>query len=214
MNPADRESLKDQLRATVAGRADGIDLDTPEHWIISEIYEKQAPQFFESIEQLLSPGSVLYFEGTSIAPDISAFYLQHRAPNTVSVVRDTIHPVPETFHVTLSPEVISRLRELSQTRPLAELCDHVKAYQGQTLLFTFHDAFTGILRISQHVPESKIKAFCDAFGIEYSVEQTHKRNPGDLQAFLNLLQDPNAIRKIRFVGEPRWRTWWRRLTGR
>ena len=214
MNPADRENLKDHLRATIAGRTDGIDLDTPQHWVISGIRGRHASRFFELCEHLLRPDSIFYFEGTSIAPDIVAFYAQHRAPNAVSVIRDTIHPVPETFHVTCSPTVITRLRELSETHALPEICDHVKAYHGQTLLFTFHDAFTSDLRVSQHIPEANIKAFCDAFGIGYTVEQTNARNPAELQAFLNLLEDPNAMRKIRFAGEPRWRTWWRRLTGR
>lgn len=214
MTTPERESLKEQLRATIAGRADGIELDTPNHWVVEGVHEHDAPRFFELCEHLLPPNSILYFEGTSIAPDIAAFYVQHRAPNAVPVVRDTIHPVPETFHVTCSSPVMTRLRELSQTRPLPELCDHVKAYEGQTLLFTFHDAFTGNLRVSQHVAEANLKAFCDAFGIGYSVEKTHERKMGDLQVFLNLLDDPNAMRKIRFAGEPRWRTWWRRLTGR
>ena len=37
MSATNREELKEQLRAMVAGRGDGIDLDTPFHWVIEDL---------------------------------------------------------------------------------------------------------------------------------------------------------------------------------
>ena len=45
MNTAQREQLKDNLRAMIAGRSDGIVLDTPFNWIVEGI--KQPDPFFE-----------------------------------------------------------------------------------------------------------------------------------------------------------------------
>jgi hypothetical protein len=214
MEPSEREQLKDQLRAVIAGRGEGIDLDTPQHWVAAGISESMAPKFFASLEHLLPPGSILYFEGTAIAPDVAAFYSQHRAKNAVAVVRDTIHPAPETFHVDYLPSVVAKLCEFLATNSLPEAFDHVKAYAGESLLFTFHDAFSGYLRVSQHVPENAVNNFANALKITFTVEETQKRDPKQLQHFLQLMEDPNAFRKLRIPGEPRWRTWWRRLTGR
>ena len=34
MKPAEREQLKESLPGMIAGRTDGIDLDTPSHWVL------------------------------------------------------------------------------------------------------------------------------------------------------------------------------------
>ena len=126
MPPTDREELKEQLRAMVAGRGDGIDLDTPFHWVIEGL--KQPGAFFEHLPTLLPLDSILYVEGTSIAPEVEAFYSSHRAPNAVDVVRDTIAPVPDIYHCTFSPEVCAALRQFAVRHPVAEMFDHIKAY--------------------------------------------------------------------------------------
>ena len=68
MTETDREELKEQLRAMVAGRGDGIDLDTPSHWVIEGL--KQPIAFFEHLTDLLPPDSILYVEGTGIVAEV------------------------------------------------------------------------------------------------------------------------------------------------
>src|SRR3954465_10187856 len=111
MSDAEREKLKEQLRAMAAGRGDGINLDTPFHWVIEDL--KQPVPFFEQLPKLLPPDSILYVEGTRVAAHVAAFYSSHRARNAVEVVRDTIMPVPDIYHFTFSPEVSTRLREFA-----------------------------------------------------------------------------------------------------
>src|SRR6266478_6622574 len=117
MPSTDREELKEQLRAMVAGRGDGIDLDTPFQWVIEGL--KRPVVFFEHLPTLLPSDSILYVEGTSIAPEVAALF------------------------------------------------DHIKAYRGESLLFTFHDAFDGWLCISEHVPGSTVAEFCRAPGVSH-----------------------------------------------
>jgi hypothetical protein len=214
MTPGERENLKDQLRATLAGRGDGIDLDTPEHWVVEGIGKEKARQFFQSLPRILPPDGILYFEGTTISPDAAKFYERHRAKNAVAVIRDTISPAPETFHMQFAPDALAGLDALLSQHELPAMFDHVKGYRGETLLFTFHDAFDGWLQISQRVPESAVAEFGRDLGVAYRVETTTQRDTKALQKFLELMEDPNGFRKIRFAGEPRWRTWWRRITGR
>lgn len=75
MTDTDREELKEQLRAMSAGRGDGIDIDTPFHWVVEDL--KLPVLFFEHLSELLPPDSILYVEGTSIAADLAAFYSSH-----------------------------------------------------------------------------------------------------------------------------------------
>jgi hypothetical protein len=209
MTEPDREELKEQLRAMSAGRGDGIDIDTPFHWVIEEL--KHPVPFFEQLPELLPPDSILYVEGTSIAADVAAYYSSHRARNAVDVVRDTIAPVPDIYHLTFSPDVLAGLRQFAESRPVAELFDHIKAYRGESLLFTFHDAFSGWLRISEHMPEPAVARFCQALGVSSRREETKQRDPEQLRWFLWMMENPH---KVRFAGESWWRRLWRQWTGK
>ena len=208
MKNAEREKLKDNLRGMIAGRGDGIDLNTEFRWVLSGIKKPQL--FFGNLHSLLTPDSILYFEGCSIAPDVAKFYESHRAGNAVAVVRDTLFPVPDCFHVSFLPEVIARLCEFATARPLNELFDHVKAYRGESLLFTFHDAFTTDLLISEQVSETAIAEFSNHIDARYRRElNVNKRDPEQLRWFLWALENPD---KVRIAGEPWWKRIWRRLT--
>lgn len=209
MSDFDREELKEQLLAMVAGRGDGIDLDTQFHWVIEDL--KQPGPFFEKLPELLPPNSILYVEGTTIAADVAAFYSSHRASNAVAVVRDTIAPAPDIHHFTFSPEVSASLRRFANSRPTEELFDHIKAYCGESLLFTFHDAFDGWLRISERVPQETVARFVQALGVSIRREQTKPRDREQLRRLLRLMDNPD---KIRFTGESWWRRLWRQWRGR
>jgi hypothetical protein len=209
MRDANREELKEQLQALAAGRGDGIDLDTPSHWVIEGL--KRPDPFFEHLPELLPLGSILYVEGTSIVPDVATFYSSHRARNAVAVVRDTIAPVPDTYHVSFSSDVADGMRQIAKRCPVAEMFDHIKGYRGETLLFTFHDAFGGWLRISDHIPQEAVARFCQALGVSSRREETKQRDPEQLRRFLWLLDNPH---KLRFAGESWWRRLWRQLTSR
>lgn len=207
---AERERLKDNLRDMAAGRGDGIDLDTPFRWVVEGI--KQPQPFFASLPSLLPTDAILYFEGGSIASDTARFYERHRAPNAVVVVRDTIFPVPDIYHVTFSQEVATQLREWAAGRPSQELFDHIKAYRGESLLFTFHDAFDGYLLLSEHIAEPLVAEFCRNLGVSYQREpNVNKRDPEQLRRFLWALENPH---KIRIAGESWWRRLWRQWTGK
>ena len=214
MTPPSNGNASDELRAFVAGRGDGITIDTPQHWTTEEISGEHVAKFFGAISILLPPDSILYFEGTSIAPAVAEFYLAHRAGNAICVARDTIFPVPDVYHVSFSPTVTSGLIELAARHELAQMFDHLKGYKGESLLFSFHDAFCGWFTISQRVPSESVTKFAEALGVSFSIEDTKPRNTAALEQLLALMEDPKRFRKIRFHGDPFWRTWWRRITGR
>lgn len=209
MKAAEREQLKDNLRDMIAGRGDGIDLDTPFHWVVEGI--KQPEPFFACLPSLVPNDAILYCEGGSIAPDVAIFYKEHQARNAVAVVRDTILPVPEIYHVAFSSQVAARLRELAANRSPGELSDHIKAYQGKSLLFAFHDAFTGCMLISEHVSENVVAEFCRSLGVTCRREQTQKCDPEQFRHFLRALEHPD---QVRIAGKPWWKRLWSQWTGR
>lgn len=211
MTTPDRDEIIQQLRALLAGRGDGIDLDTPFHWALAGV--KQPEAFFQHLPVLLPPDSILYFEGTSIGSEPAAFYSAHRAAQAVEVARDTIAPVPDVYHVRFSAEVTEQLRALAARHAVAEMCDHLKAYRGRSLLLYFHDAFDGTLRISEHLGEETVAPFARALGVPWQREETGRRDPELLRQVLRSLEHPEEPAKSG-PGDSWARRLWKRLTGR
>lgn len=210
MNPSERNEILTQLRAMIAGRGDGIELDTPFHWAIAGL--KQPRPFFQNLPAVLAPDSILYVEGTRIAPEVAEFYTVHRTPNAVDVARDTIAPVPDIYHFQFSVDVASRLSEFAERYAVAEMFDHFKAYRGATLLLHWHDAFDNTLRISEHIPEEIIARFSQALGVSYQREETGRRDPELLRKVLWSLEHPEQPR-FPVEGGSWFRRAWRRWTG-
>lgn len=209
MNETSTDELIEQLRAMVAGRGDGIDIDTPFQWVVEDL--KQPVAFFEHLPVLLPSDSILYVEGTSIAPEVAAFYAAHRARNAVEVVRDTISPVPDIYHFVFSPDVCVALRQFAERHPVEAMFDHIKAYRGESLLFTFHDAFCGLLCISERLPEETAARFCEVLGVSWRREETQERDPEQLRMALWAFENPD---KIRIPGESWWKRLWRQWRAR
>jgi hypothetical protein len=178
-----REKSLQQLRAMIAGRGGGIDLDTPFHWAITGLL--QPGPFSQHLPSLLPPDSILYVEGNSIVPEMAAFYSAHRAPNAVEVARDTIAPAPDIYHFVFAPQVSEQMRQLAGSHSVPEIFTHFKAYQGETLLLYWHDAFNNTLRICEHIAEDTVVGFCTALGASYRKEQTGPwRDPEQLREVL------------------------------
>ncbi len=203
MNAAEREGLKEQLRAMAAGRGDGIDLDSVDRWVIEELTD--AIGFFQHLELLIPNDSILYFEGSVILPEAAELYERNRAKNAICVIRDTIFPIPGMFHVSMTEEFVKRLMELLKTNSVEACFHHVKAYREEKLLFTFHDAFDGsYLYVSDRISEEHVSAFASKFGAIYRREpNVNKRDPEQLRRFLWVLENPEKAR----INWP----WWKKI---
>jgi hypothetical protein len=195
MNAAERGELKEQLRSLTAGHGNGIDLDSKNRWVIEGL--KNPTDFFRQLDKVTPKDSILYFEGCTISREAVELYQKHRALNAVSVIRDTIFPIPETFHVSATPELINSLVGFLNKYERMACFDHVKAYQAGNLIFAFHDAFDGSASclFSDQIPEDNIKAFAASLAGKYRLESNiNHRNPEQLRQFLWLLENPQKLK--------------------
>lgn len=194
MDLSEREDIKEQVRAMAAGRGDGIDLDSTDRWVIEGLKDPVA--FFRNLGVLIPMDSILYFEGCEIVPEVAEFYNRNRASNAVCVTRDTIFPVPDMFHVSMTAEVVAGLVDLLSRHAVAECFNHVKAYREDKLLLAFHDAFDGSdLLVSDRIPEESIRAFSLNVGAIHRREPNeNKRDPDQLLRFLWALENPHKLR--------------------
>lgn len=187
----------------VAGRGDGIELDSPERWVIENL--RDPISFFRNLDLLIPEDSILYFEAINIAPEVARFYESNRATvGTVCVARDMVYPVPEIFHVPMKADVTERLTELLQKHSLENCFTHLKAYRQETLLVSFHDAFDGSdLRVSDQIPSERMEAFCKKLGSSFRRERNdNNRNTEVLQTLLRAMENPEEVRIL-------W-PWWKR----
>lgn len=157
----------------------GIDLDTPSHWVIDEV--SYPTLFFKHFSKLLPAGSILYFEGTKIAPALAELYTAHRATNALPIVQETVVPIPQMYHCAVSEELFKSLAEMAAGRPASDLFNHLKAYREGVLLFAWNDAYKGELRISDHVTENALERFCQAMGVSCRREKTTAPKPDELE---------------------------------
>src|SRR5215471_14608338 len=157
MDPVEREDFKEQLSLMVAGRGDGIDLDSPQRWVVEGL--RDPVLFLQHLERLIPGESILYFEVIMVAPEVTEFYEANRAGSgAVCVVRDVIFPVPAIFHVQLRPGVMEGLINLLRTNSQESCFTHVKAYRDEQLLFAFHDAFDGSpMLVSDRIPAERLQ---------------------------------------------------------
>ena len=114
-----------------AGRGDGIDLDSPQRWVVEGL--RDPVSLFQHLDQLIPGDSILYFEVTNPASEVTQFYEAHPARSgAVCVVRDMIFPVPEVFHVQMQPGMIEGLISLLGRYSQETCFTHVKAYRGDS----------------------------------------------------------------------------------
>jgi len=178
--------VSDAGKIKADGGFKGIEIDTPFEWVIEGV--NQPGPFFEHLAVLLPQDAILYLEGTKIGPEVAAFYSAHAAPNPAQVRRDTIYPEPRIYHISFSAEVSAALRQFAATHAVPEMFDHLKAYRGDTFLFSFHDAFQGVLRISENVPADSIAKFCEALGVSSSHQQVQRFDPAHARKILLALE--------------------------
>lgn len=222
-SPADFGKLKEEIDAALAGRLEGLDIDTPSHWGIAPVNDPV--QFFTGLDAIMPANSILYFEGTNVSPAAQAYYAAHRAKNAVPVARDTIFPVPETFHINYSPEVVAGLLQLFAAHEQSDLCNHIKGYASGALIFVLHDGFGNVLRLSQRVPESAVKTFSDRLSVEYKQCRTTPRDMRQLELFRRMLENDYQREKVfdymrsgqaapaTIRNKPWWGRFWDKLRG-
>jgi hypothetical protein len=153
----------------------GIDLDTSSCWVIDRV--EYPVLFFKHVSKLLTPSSILYFEGGKISPAAAQLYAAHRAPNAMEVVQEMVVPVPQMYHCMVSDELLKSLGEMAAGRPASDLFNYLKAYRESKLLFAWYDAYEGELRISNHVQENSVERFCQALGVSCRREKITPPKP-------------------------------------
>lgn len=124
--------------------------------------------FFLGLQDLLPAGATLVLEECAMAREIRAAITPLLTQRSLRVARQTMFPRSRQHHLPLTLDVVRVLaNEANAYGPAApQLCDHVSAYLGSTVLLEWHDAFcdTPIL-LSGELAESAVRRFADRLGV-------------------------------------------------
>jgi hypothetical protein len=164
----------------------GLDIDTPCQWVVENLNDPLL--FFENLAIFVGRDAVLYIECLDIVPEASAFYFGQQSPHREIVARDLVFPIPIIYHLRFSPELVVGMKRLASKFSIDSLFSHIKCYKDKQIVFTFHDAFNGYLRIADNVSEVNVGKFCNALKCGYALEKTVPRDLQQLQKILSSLQ--------------------------
>lgn len=141
----------------------GLELDPSEAWEVSA--PKDITVFFRHLDDLLPVGSVLYFEGSSLADEVKEYFDSTKARETKDVAMGTIWPRPLCYHLPAAPDVFESIVDFSATHASPELADHFHVYDSEGMVLQWHDAFyDDPFFVTNRIPTEKLTTFCRQVG--------------------------------------------------
>ena len=111
--------------------------------------------------RLLPVSATVFIEGTSIAPEASAFLTEHAQEPGREDLSGIIWPRSEQFHVALGPAVLDGLDELAERHAVPELMDHLVVYDGDLVLLAAYDLGSDPILISRDLPTDVTQRIAD-----------------------------------------------------
>jgi hypothetical protein len=143
-----------------------LELREPECWRVEGT--KDAATFFRSLVQLISPGAVLYLEG-STEKRVPAFLESRLLPDHPPVKLGTILPASDRYHVAATRENLEALAALIEGARIVYPAIHTHVYRGDQVLVEWYDAFSNDpIYLSASIPEAAVAGFGRAIGRPYS----------------------------------------------
>lgn len=123
--------------------------------------------------QLLAPmfpeATTVFFEGSSIAPNIVTIFERHADPGPYLPKAQTLWSTGAIlrFRCNFTPAICEALASASLHHAEPELFDHLFLYAEHVPLMEWPDAFSNCMWIASSIPESRIGAFAAGLGVKY-----------------------------------------------
>jgi hypothetical protein len=136
------------------------------YWAIEEGRIDPAT-FFRELPRHFPDATTIFFEGTSIEPDVKDCFAAHIQSGPHLPGRQTIWPKAEVFRCKFSPTICMELEALSRRHAVPELCDHLYVYRGEASVLEFPDFCANEIFLPISTTESAVGALASVFGLKY-----------------------------------------------
>ena len=104
------------------------------------------------IAKALPRPSVMFVEGTTIAPEVMALLEECSTDPGRDDLWGTVWPRSDGFHIPVTDENVRALAALAERHATPELCDHVTVYSGDRILLLAHDVGSDVWLSSDLAP--------------------------------------------------------------
>lgn len=129
---------------------------------------KDRVAFVRNLPLIFSRDVRLFVEGCKIPPETRTFLAANQLHDCPVVGLDTTWPIPEVFHLPVTPELMDQLAAFAQVDDRWELCDHLKAYRDDQEIMAWYDAdCDDPWGLDDSVTEEDLKKFCSIAGCQY-----------------------------------------------
>ena len=134
-------------------------------------WEVSPPDFSEFLRHLpafMPAASVLCLEDVN-APDIEAYFLERPStyenePNHGFLLR------PKVFYMPITEENLRGLAALSERYAEPEVCSHLRVYQGDRIILSWHDLPSDPFYVVIEIGEDVLRRFCEILGCEFAMD--------------------------------------------
>ena len=132
-------------------------------------WEIAAPDLTRLIAELSAfgdRGSVLCLEGI-IAAEIETFLRARPSSIENRTGRGFLKTRPKMFFMPITPESTQGLARLSETYAEPEVCDHLRVYENNRLILSWHDVPFDPVYVASEVAEPRVGGFSATLGCRY-----------------------------------------------
>ncbi len=122
--------------------------------------------FVAEITALCSGEAILCLEGV-IAEDVES-YLRARPSRLENETNQGFFKMrPKIYFMPITPESVRGLATLTENHAEPEVCDHLRVYNGEELILSWHDVPDDPIYITSAIDEEALSKFCQNVNCEY-----------------------------------------------
>lgn len=158
--------LKKLLGVVPEGERRGLTLDLHSAWEVLGGTPYIA-RFLRALRHVVSGDALLYLEGGSHSPSLTAFLDSNKQPERARIQMNTIWPRPKVYHLPATEDFLDELARRVEGCAIQEVCAKLCIYRDEIILLEGDDILSGPIHVSKAVPTAAVEAFCKELGLTY-----------------------------------------------
>ena len=131
-----------------------------------EISPPDLTEFISQLGSFVSPESVLCLEGGNAA-DVERYLQARPGPIENEIDQGFLKMRSKVFFMPVTRENLRGLRDLTEVHAEPEVCDHLRVYEGEKIILSWHDLPFDPIYVASEIDEAALGKFCKALGCGY-----------------------------------------------
>ena len=135
-----------------------------------EISPCDLTEFISQLGTFAAAESVLCLEGGNAA-DVERYLQARPGPIENETKQGFLKMRPKAFFIPITRENLRGLGDLTKIHAEPEVCDHLRVYDGETIILSWHDLPSDPIYVASSVDEATLRRFCEALGCRYLLRE-------------------------------------------